>query len=190
MNLDRCEKCPNRSYHVKRNYEARMKYRPAHVKILFIAESPPNIGRASKDRYFYFDDNPPAPDEGLYRETMKTLFPDFNPSKPKSIFLKKFQESQFFLLDTARCPVDKKYPQRIRHEAILSCSNRHLLPDLAELKPQALIIIKANVYRLTRDKLHSLGYKILNDVPIPFPNMGHQPDFRKLMQMFLNHFNT
>lgn len=49
---------------------ARNKYKPSHIKILLIAEAPPN----NLDRYFYYEDV--KSHDSLFLEIMGILYPD------------------------------------------------------------------------------------------------------------------
>lgn len=62
----------------------------------------------------------------------------------------------------------------------------NLLRDVAELKPDALLIIKSNVYELLNSQLRELSYRILNEGQIPFPNMGHQTEFRRVVRDYFS----
>lgn len=171
-----------RSYDVERAWRARIRYLPEKVKVLFVAESPPNKGVDGEYRYFYFEGLPTGR-EFLYKETMKAIFgSEFSPDLEKSVFLKRFCQAGLFLLDAARCPVDKKYARRQRNSAIVSCAQTHLLPEIEELKPESLLLIKKNVFEILSPIFKQKGFKVLNKLPIPYPNYGHQEAFRRSLR--------
>jgi hypothetical protein len=156
---------------------ARDQYRPNKVKLLWIAESPPTSGS-----YFYF---PTANGKDhLFRETMRAV--DIWPSKEvmkkgvdKRPLLQSFRSKGFFLIDTCSHPVDK-LPDRQRKRAIMDGTS-NLVQMVSELNPNAIIIVKSNIYEPVKHALDSGGFdgKILNRKPLPFPSHGRQQSYRK-----------
>ena len=156
--------------------KARRKYRPARIRILFVAESPPSSGG-----YFYFPKT--VGKDHLFRETMKALrfWPRDRPMGrgiDKRPFLERFCARGFFLIDTCPLPVDK-LPTKTRANAIgegaLTIASR-----VRQLNPGNVVVIKKTIFHPVSDSLvqAGLGNKILNKKPLPFPSHGNQQSFR------------
>lgn len=88
--------------------DARLKYKPQKIKILFVAEAPP---KETSDRFFYYE--VVAKGDSLFLEMMKVLYPkDFTVAKvvrlQKKIFLDKFKEDGYYLIDSTDTPMEHK----------------------------------------------------------------------------------
>ncbi len=96
----------------------------------------------------------------------------------KRPLLERFQSEGHYLVDTSPYPVDK-FPDNKRRAALED--GLHELGRLvAQLDPNHIIIVKSNVYPLTRAVLVSLGMngRVLNNKPLPFPTHGRQQSYR------------
>jgi hypothetical protein len=164
---------------IKRFAVARAKYKPAVVRIVLVAESPP---KADSGRFFYFEDVPTG--DSLFWETMKTLYPaDLPPTGPprwrKREFLTRFTADGFYLLDAVEVPLGKATPvvkrQRIRE------SMPRLIRDLRRIcRPDTKIaLISASVFDVCLGSLRVAGLNIVNEEMIDFPGSGCQRKFRE-----------
>jgi hypothetical protein len=85
---------------------ARNKYKPAHIRTLLIAESPP----CDLDRYFYFENVPKQ--DSLFLEIMGVLYPELKAaylaskrdSHLKAELLEHFQSDGYWLMDLSEVP--------------------------------------------------------------------------------------
>lgn len=115
----------------------RRRFRPAHVQLLFIGESPPASGR-----FFYRGDS------GLYR-AMRDAFRAVDPSITDSNFLATFYASGCYLIDLCRDPVDNLDPPSRR--AACRSSEASLSRTIDRLNPLKIVTllrsIEANVTR-------------------------------------------
>ncbi len=164
--------------------QAREKYQPHKIKILFVAESPPSSGG-----YFYFSET--IGKDHLFRETMKALdlWPVSRPLRrgvDKRPLLERFRSNGFFLIDTCELPVDKlsttERMTAVRRGAV------GLASRVRRLNPAHIIVVKNTVFRPVCQALEreGLGRRILNKTSLPFPSHGNQKKFRNnLRQMMM-----
>jgi hypothetical protein len=156
--------------------QAREKYQPHKIKILFVAESPPSSGG-----YFYFSET--IGKDHLFRETMKALdlWPLSRPMRrgvDKRPLLERFRSSGFFLIDTCELPVDMLSATE-RMTAICRGA-AGLASRVRRLNPTHIVVVKNTVFRPVCQALEreGLGRRILNKTPLPFPSHGNQKKFR------------
>jgi hypothetical protein len=148
----------------------RADYRPAHLRAIFILESPPKSGK-----YFY---NP----HGTVHEQLFRAMMEFIKVKPssKQDGLGAFRDRGFIVVDASYAPVND-FKAKARDEAILR-EYDSLLRDLSLLNPNKdvpLILVKANVCKLLGPSLTAAGFKVANNaITIPFPGSGRQKEFR------------
>src|SRR5260370_12368100 len=86
---------------------ARRRFRPDHIKILFVAEAPPP---SASQRFFYFLHVQRG--DTLFLEMMKVLYPaEFVSAQAarqrKEEFLRRFKRDGFYLIDACRVPLRK-----------------------------------------------------------------------------------
>jgi hypothetical protein len=150
----------------------RRPYEPETVKLLIVAESPPNSGK-----YFYNREGRVT--EPLFAAIMGQLG---LPCATKHEGLLNLQRSGWILIDATYEPVDQYGAAPIRNQ-IIERDYPLLLEDLAGLCPDRsapVVLIKANVCELLEVRLLHDGFKVLNrGVKIPFPANGHQVRFRQ-----------
>ena len=162
---------------------ARERYKPNHIRVLLIAESPPSSGG-----YFYFTRT--IGKDHLFRETMKALgfWPETQPMRKgldKRRLLSRFRSAGFFLIDTCETPVDK-LNTAARTTAIANGAS-DLPRKVSNLDPDKIIILKKTVYHPARHSLKAAGWnrRILNSRAIPFPSHGNQTQYRKAIGRLL-----
>jgi hypothetical protein len=159
----------NKEYYL----ELRNRYKPAHIKTVFILESPPASGK-------YFYDETGLISEPLFSAMMELL--SYKPQNKKE-GLKYFSSTGHFLVDATYEPVNK-LKGRARENTILN-SYSDLADDLKNLgNPDTInfVLIKANICRLLQDRLIADGFNVVNKgVTIPFPSTGQQGNFRKMI---------
>jgi hypothetical protein len=174
-----CNKCLalgiNYSTTKEENLLFAYQYKPEIVKVLWIVESPPY---SNPPRYFYRPEL--TKHDSLYKEVMKSL--DIIPSSPKADSLNKFKQLGYFLIDAAKCPIDKKN-SRLKTQIIKNCSSI-LQQEVISLEPEKIIIIKATLYNDVYKCLCEIGFdkNIINSKPIPFPGSGQQRRFRNAIE--------
>ncbi|MEM8969964.1 MAG: hypothetical protein AAGE93_26340, partial [Bacteroidota bacterium] len=162
--------------------EAREKYRPGKIKLLFITEAPPPEER---NRYFYFEKVHRG--DSLFLETMKVLFAEeiaaFETIKQiraeKSYFLKRFQQEGFHLIPGHDLPLPNTTA------TFRSNVYRDNVPELIKkilsiASPNVpIVLISAVIFRGLAEPLIKSGFQVIHDEMIEFPNSGQQLNFRR-----------
>lgn len=181
--INACDRCLELgiSYQTERieNIDFAYSYKPNSVKYLWIIESPPH---SKPPRYFYRPEL--TKHDGLYREIMKAL--NIIPSNPKSKGLTEFQERSNFLIDAAKCPIDKGN-RPLSTQMLFNCRSL-LQSEVISINPQNIIIIKSSTFLHVKDCMREIGYdsRIINSDAIPFPGSGQQVKFKTAVRKLLN----
>lgn len=178
-----CDKCHmlgiNYFDERKENLDYAYSYKPETIKYLWIVESPPF---SNPPRYFYRPDLTRY--DSLFREVMKSV--NIIPTNPKEKSLLKFMGKGHFLIDSAKCPVDKDN-SHLKPKMIDNCSDI-LQNEVSELNPKNILIIKSSIYSTVLNSLKKIGFNslVLNHSSIPFPGSGQQVRFRDAISNYLN----
>lgn len=170
------ENSPSDIQFIKDRYaKAGNKFKPAQVRILLIAEAPPDC----LNRYFYFEDV--KKQDSLFLEIMGVLYPEQKQrylSSGRDTILKRellesFREDGYWLVNLSEIPCS------LLDDSLESC-----IPLLLQrLKKQIdkktpVILIKSNVYDTCYHPLVSNGYNVHSE-RMPFPGSGQQRVFRE-----------
>jgi hypothetical protein len=146
--------------------QLREQYRPTHLEVLLIGESPPDPG-ANERRFFYA---PTLRIDNLYRGVALTLYgndPDTDLTDKPAV-LRRLQVDGFWLIDAVNQPINH-LPPGPRRAAITSAVPQ-LVGRCRDLNPaRGVIICHRVVYQLTASNLRDAGVKVLHDQPLPFP---------------------
>ncbi|MFL0156548.1 hypothetical protein [Mycobacteroides chelonae] len=146
----------------RRRATASERYRPDRVRLLLVAQSPPDAA----DRYFYFTDV--ATQDSLFRSVARAILPHTEPTRDnKASLLAQLRDHGVFLIDLKPDPVDG---------APLSPYVPALLTRIAELAPERIVLIKADVFDTAYSALAAAGLPV-SKVRIPFPSSGRQGEF-------------
>jgi hypothetical protein len=181
---------------------ASKKYRPASIKLLFIAESPPALKSA---RFFYFASLNNG--DTLFLEMMKVLYPidtgfvqcsdeeksNFEAKQvrqKKEKFLAKFSRDRFYLIDASEQPMpedaDAAAKVRIIRGALPQL--RKKVRELCRRRDVPIILIGSPAYSVCAKALRKDGLRILNDEMINHPSRGGQKLFRRKLRKILYRF--
>ncbi len=157
--------------------EAREKYRPESVKLLFIAEAPP----CKEGHFFYFEDVPKG--DALFLHIIRAVFPDLEALETKELRARKeemlfrFAEAGCFLEDSVAVAIPKGTKNKpkiiLEHQADLI---RRIEPYKSTAK---LVLLSSGVFKTNYEALKQEGFQILNDFMIPFPGSGQQGKFKE-----------
>ncbi|HVM34101.1 MAG TPA: winged helix-turn-helix domain-containing protein [Actinomycetota bacterium] len=145
----------------KKRARAAARYRPERVRLLLIAEAPPD----SEERYFYLEGV--RDKDSLFRYVAKGILgyvPD-RASKPTA--LSELKDRGVFLIDASEGPLGDRSLDADPIELILRCE---------ALQPEHIILIKVNVYDDLFAPLKAAGLPVV-DVRMPFPGSGQQKRF-------------
>jgi len=158
--------------------EAREKYRPEHIKLIFIAEAPP----CSEDRFFYFEDITSG--DSLFLHIIRAVFPDLESWETKQIrarkeeLLYRFMDSGYFLEDSVPQSIPKGITTKGKELAVRD-AQEGLLKRLEKYKAKSkIVLLSAIAFRVNYQALDDAGFNVLNDFMIPFPGSGQQGKFK------------
>ena len=161
------------------NYEwAREKYRPDHIRTLFIAEAPPG----NTERFFYFEDV--RSHDSLFWEMTKVLCGVTELERPrKREYLQQFKTLGCFLIDSCEAPLKNEVGKKKQ----IRNSTGYLITrakDLCEADTM-VILICATVYDVCLAPLKEAGLNVINTGMIPHPAFGHSKEFREKLSRLL-----
>jgi hypothetical protein len=170
--------------------EIRQQYRPDHIKVLLIAESPPPASGAPSSRHFYRSDKV-RKDDRLFVNTIKALYPaatgqpEAELEQSKAQWLKKFQADGWYMIEALETSLAHRVTKPERQRLI-----RNSLPRLISRVQQLasrhtkLILIKSNVFEVAAEPLRSAGFTVLNSELLDYPGQFNQRVYReKLSKM-------
>lgn len=147
---------------------ASAKYKPKRVRLLLVAEAPP----CTTDRYFYFEDV--TEHDSLFRYVYRGLFNETPSREGKAGCLAKMRDAGVYLIDVSEEPIADGAKTRLTPEQILA-----LVPRCKALNPDAIVLIKSNVYDLNYKPLVDAGFNVA-DARMPFPASGQQKKFETI----------
>ncbi len=171
---------------LKQIQNLRNRYKPKYIKYLLIAESPP-LSKNTSVRFFY---NPLQEKyDFMFKSIMEVIFPDFKTQYKKGtkyMYLEKFKNEGFYLIDTVDIPINHLRNEKDKNEKIYS----NLKKKIAEIKKLVskktpIFIIKKNIFLIFKDLLEKEGYNVVNNEFIPFPSFGNQLKFKKIFKKYL-----
>jgi hypothetical protein len=146
----------------------RLRYRPRHVRMLFVGEAPPASGR-----FFY------CADSGLYL-AVRGAFIEVLPSLERTDFLPAFSALGCYLMDLCGKPVDR-LPRAERRRACVD-GEKKLAATLVALRPLVVVTlvrsIAPNVRRALENSNHSCS---VVEVPYPGRWKRHRDEFVRLV---------
>jgi hypothetical protein len=177
--------------------KATLRYKPATVRVLFIAEAPPAF---RFNRLFYFEDLRDG--DTLFLEMMKTLYGSevgftengFSPGSSaegirsrKSELLARFMSEGYFLIDASEEPMPDRASSSEKL-ALLRASVPRLIVRLREFaidKNTPIVLIGAVTYSACAQALMNLGFNVINEAMIDHPARGGQLRFRQKLRLTL-----
>ncbi len=167
------------------SYETiRSQYRPAKIKVLLIAESPPPAPDVQSSRQFYYTDRIRR-DDRLFTNTIRALYPDAIDLTEKELeqdkqqWLQRFQHDGWYMIEALDISMEHEITKQRRQEHITG-----VLPTLIK-KVQHLadpdtgiILIKSNVFDVAADPLRQAGLRVLNTELVDYPGRFNQQRYR------------
>lgn len=165
---------------------ARNAFKPSAIKMLFIAEAPPE----DVERFFYYPHV--KKDDWLYLAIVKALTKcknDYIISKfrnHKQEILQLMQQDGIYLMDLCPVPLSKggfaakfhkqDFMHRLENESYVDKSTTQI------------ILVKANVYDCLYEELKERNYCVQNQ-RLPFPSSGQQQKFANNMRKILDNLH-
>lgn len=182
--------------------EATIRYKPATIRVLFIAEAPPAF---RVNRLFYFEDL--SAGDTLFIEMMKTLYgaavgfiengyssgsSALGIRNRKSELLARFMHDGYFLIDASEEPM----PDRASSSQKLALLRAYLprllvrLEEFAVHKDTPIVLIGGVTYSACAQMLCNLGFDVMNEAMIDHPARGGQRRFRQKLRYTLRKILT
>ena len=165
--------------------DLRQQYKPAKIKGLLIAESPPPSAEIGGSRHFYRSDKIRT-DDRLFVNTIKALYPEaselteaqIEPDKEK--WLRRFQADGWYMIEALEISQEHEVTKKQRQEKITQALPR-LIERVSELAtPQTgIVLIKSNVYDVAAEPLRAAGFRVLNTELVDYPGRFNQRDYRE-----------
>lgn len=146
--------------------DLRERYRPERLRVLLVAESPPDPGGGER-RFFY---SPELRADNLYRGVAQALYGEHDEIDilDKPAVLDRIKADGFWLIDAVDEPINK-LGSTARARAIAAGVPR-LAERCVELAPElGVIICHGKVYAEAAQPLREAGVVLLHDEPLPFP---------------------
>jgi hypothetical protein len=175
--------CKSSQRYVTAWYDSlRNQYRPKQLRILLIAESPPDP--LNKDRRFFY--SPILKADNLYRGVAAALYGnDLNVDLcDKPTILNRFRQDGIWLIDSVDEPINK-WKTAARRNAIRN-SLPKLIEKCRELSPTiGVIICHGGVYNEIGKELRRAGVNVLHAQLIPFPLGNFRAEFISKFQSCL-----
>jgi len=173
--------------------KATLRYKPATIRLLFIAEAPPAF---RFNRLFYFDNLRDG--DTLFLEMMKTLYgpavgytqDGFTAGSSaagirsrKSELLTRFMHEGYFLIDASEEPMpDGASSSRLRASVPRLIAR---LKEFAVDKETPIVLIGGVTYSACAQTLSNAGFNVMNDAMIDHPARGGQRRFREKLRKTL-----
>lgn len=190
-----CAGCPAReaatAAQMAASWAWRQRFRPERVRLLLIAESPPQTVGDAPLRHFYHPAGPPP--DTLFRAVAPVLLAEDRieqgRSEAKERALERLAVGGFFLLDSAQCPVNRLLTPAARREATRRCAATVLREQLAGLPLAAgariCLVVRGTVPAAALPVLRELGLagRVTAPEGLPFP--GRWPGHREAFQQGL-----
>ena len=170
--------------------EIRKRYKPQHVKMLLIAESPPPAATINSSRHFYRTGTV-YPEDRLFINTIRALYPetlDISQAElqaQKEDWLRKFQADGWYMIEVLEESQKHEVTKQQRQERIRSALPK-LIERVAQLtKPDTkIILIKSNVFDVAAGPLREAGFTVLNKELVDYPGRFNQKAYRqKLIEL-------
>lgn len=154
----------------------RQQWKPAHVRLLLIAESAPDDGGDEARRRFFYAERLGA--DNLFRGVVEALYGTTKEDlrkTGKAPWLERLKTDGVYLIDLAPSPVNamgSAARKRTLTDSVPGCVSR-----AKALQPDGVIVIKADLYPLLSLPLQKAGLSLLQDGPIAFPLGNTRAEF-------------
>jgi phosphoglycolate phosphatase-like HAD superfamily hydrolase len=175
------------------DYErVRQQYRPGHIKVLLIAESPPPPPETQSSRQFYWSERVRR-DDRLFTNTIRALYPEAaEVSEPeleehKAKWLRRFAADGFYMIEALEESQVHEVTKEQRQERIAAALPR-LVERVRELAGSGtkLILIKSNVYEVAAEPLRAAGFSVPQTELVDYPGRFNQRAYRDKLARLVN----
>ena len=163
----------------------RQEYRPKHINLLLIAESPPPPPHIQSSRQFYYTDRIRT-DDRLFTNTIRALYPETaDMSEPeleahKAEWLRRFQADGRYMIEALEDSQKHEVTKHQRQDRIKASLPRltERVRELAEPGTK-IILIKSNVFDVAAGPLREAGFTVLNTELVDYPGHFNQRAYRE-----------
>lgn len=165
--------------------EVREKYYPQHIKVLFIAESPPPSPEIQSSRQFYYTDRI-RKDDRLFINTIRALYPETleiseaDLEVAKQQWLQRFAKDGYYMIEALEDSQEHEVTKKQRQVRISEVLPR-LIERVGELAEPGtkIILIKSNVFDVAAQPLRTAGFRVLNTELVDYPGRFNQRAYRE-----------
>jgi hypothetical protein len=168
------------------SYEhVRRSFKPAHIKGLLIAESPPPAPHVQSSRQFYYTDRI-RKDDRLFTNTIRALFTEAAQmteaelEESKELWLNKFKDAGYYMIEALE-ESQVHEVTKAQRQALIRESVPRLIERVKELADQdtKIILIKSNVFEAAAGPLRQAGFNVLNTELVDYPGHFNQRAYRE-----------
>jgi hypothetical protein len=171
----------------------RGRYRPAHIKMLLIAESPPPAAGVQSSRHFYRSDKVRT-DDRLFANTIRALYPETAElpeaalEQDKEQWLRRFQQDGWYMIEALEASQQHEVTKKQRQTRIGDHLPRLIerVRELAEPDTK-IILIKSNVFAVAAAPLREAGFNVLNTELVDYPGHFNQKAYREKLAALAAH---
>ncbi len=171
--------------------DVRKKFKPKHIRVLLIAESPPPLPSVQSSRQFYYTDRI-RKDDRLFTNTIKAIYseaaelPEPEIQKQKKVWLNNFMKDGFYTIEALEESQEHEVTKTRRQE-LIRLSIPRLIDRVKELASSdtKIILIKSNVYEAAAGPLKQAGFKVLNKELVDYPGHYNQRAYREKLAKLL-----
>ena len=174
------------------SYETiRQQFKPKHIRVLLIAESPPPAASVQSSRQFYYTDRV-RKDDRLFTNTIRAMYdeaadlPEADLEAKKQAWLERFQTDGYYMIEALTESQEHEVTKEDRQERIrlglpqLICRVRELAaPDTK------IVLIKSNVFVAAAQPLREAGFRVLNIQLLDYPGRFNQRAYREKLRALL-----
>jgi hypothetical protein len=172
--------------------EVREQYRPTHIKLLFIAESPPPPPDIQSSRQFYYTDRI-RKDDRLFINTIKALYPEtakipeLDLEKEKKEWLLRLKKDNIYMIEALEESQAHEVTKNDR-QAKIRASLPRLIQRIHKLAAPdtRIILIKSNTFDVAAGPLTKAGFHVLNTKLVDYPGKFNQRDYREKLATLIN----
>lgn len=166
--------------------QLRQTYKPEHITLLLIAESPPPAHATTPSSRHFYRSSHVRRDDRLFTNTIKALYPEpadlteaqIQPDKEE--WLRRFQRDGYYMIEALEESQVHEVTKEQRQERI-----RAALPRLIERVRRLanddtkIVLIKSNVFEVAAQPLRDAGFTVLNTELVDYPGRFNQRDYRE-----------
>lgn len=166
----------------------RQNYKPNHVRVLLIAESPPPAAHIQSSRQFYYHDRIRTADR-LFVNTIKALYEDADTlteaqiEADKEVWLRRFQADGFYMIEA----LDESQPHAATKQERQAKIRANLPVLIAKVRSLSapdtrIVLIKSNVFDVAAQPLREAGFTVLNTELVDYPGQFNQRAYREKLK--------